>query len=250
MKTASYKIALGAMGTLCIVLAASMVYLLAGPMKANRAPISQASQQPTGDRVIAKGPPSGSQPAEQLSSSNATEPALAPLQLSPQRMQEIGVTTAVAAMKTLSDDLRVPGNVEINEERLAYVQTRFQGWVQRVFANATYQYVRKGQPLFTVYSPDLVSSQQEYLLARKNQAAFSQELHAGSMPAMAHQENGWLVQAAMQRLEQFGMAPEEIAVLEKTGKEQKEVTMYSPVSGYITERNALPNAYVQPEAKL
>jgi RND family efflux transporter MFP subunit len=179
-----------------------------------------------------------------------SEPTLAPVQLSPQRMQEIGVTTAVAVMMKLSNDLQVPGNVDIDEEKLAYVQTRFPGWIQKVFANATYQYVRKGQPLFTVYSPDLVSSEQEYLLARKNQAAFSQPMHDDSSTSMAHQESGWLVSAAVQRLEQYGVAPAEIANLEKTGKEQKEITVYSPVNGYITERNALPNAYAQPETKL
>jgi Cu(I)/Ag(I) efflux system membrane fusion protein/cobalt-zinc-cadmium efflux system membrane fusion protein len=119
-----------------------------------------------------------------------------------------------------------------------------------VYANATYQYVRKGQPLFTVYSPDVVSSEQEYLLARKNQAAFSQPMEGHHIQGAAGQESGWLLQAAQQRLEQFGVAPEEIANLEKSGRVEKNLTMYSPVSGYITERNALPNAYVQPEMKL
>jgi RND family efflux transporter MFP subunit len=246
MKTGSYRIALGVMTVLCVGLAAAIVYLLAGGNHARH-----ATPEPTGDPVIATGPSAESQHAIQTASgANLPEPTLAPVQLSPQRMQEIGVTTAVAAMKTLSNDLLVPGSVDINEEKLAYVQTRFPGWIQKVFANATYQYVRKGQPLFTVYSPDLVSSEQEYLLARKSQAAFSQDTHGDAMPGMAKQENGWLVQAALQRLEQFGVAPQEIANLERTGKEQKEVTVYSPVSGYITERNALPNAYVQRETKL
>jgi RND family efflux transporter MFP subunit len=246
MKTGTYRIALGGMAVLCVGLAAAVVYLLSGDKNADH-----AMPEPAGDPVIATGPSAESQHAIQAASgANVPEPTLAPVQLSPQRMQEIGVTTAVAAMKTLSNDLQVPGSVDINEEKLAYVQTRFPGWIQKVFANATYQYVRKGQPLFTVYSPDLVSSEQEYLLARKSQAAFSQDTHADAMPGMAKQENGWLVQAALQRLEQFGVAPQEIANLEKTGKEQKEVTVYSPASGFITERNALPNAYVQPETKL
>lgn len=246
MKASSYKIAFGMMSVLCIGLAAGIVYLVAG-----RNHIGRATLETSGDPVIAKGPSSEPQQAAQgPPAAGVPEPALAPVQLSPQRMQEIGVTTAAVVMKTLSNDLQVPGNVDINEEKLAFVQTRFPGWLQKVFANATYQYVRKGQPLFTVYSPDLVSSEQEYLLARKNQGAFSQPMHGDSTTGMAHQESGWLVQAAVQRLEQFGVAPEEIANLEKTGKEQKELTVYSPVSGYITERNALPNAYVQPETKL
>ena len=250
MKTSSYKLVLGVMGMLCISLAIAVAYLLVG-----RNRVASTVQPATEDPVIARGAGAGNDSADQAKRGSASEPALAAVQLSPQRMQEIGVTTAIAAMKTLSNNLQAPGNVEINEEKVSYVQTRFPGWIQKVFANATYQYVRKGQPLFTVYSPDLVSSEQEYLLARKNQAAFSQAMHGESGHAesghnMAHQETGWLVQAATQRLEQFGVAPEEIANLEKTGKEQKDLTVYSPVSGFITERNALPNAYVQPETKL
>jgi RND family efflux transporter MFP subunit len=246
MKTSSYKVALGVMATLCIALGAVIAYLLIG--RNHAAPVMQTGQ---GDPVIASGPAIGARQVGQTpSGASKSQAALVPIQLSPQRIQEIGVTTAVAAMKTLSNDLQVPGNVDINEERLAYVQTRFPGWIQKVFANATYQYVRIGQPLFTVYSPDLVSSEQEYLLARKNQTTFSQQMNGDSMAGVAHRESGWLVQAAVQRLEQFGVAPEEIANLEKTGKEQKELTVYSPVNGYITERNALPNAYVQPETKI
>jgi multidrug efflux pump subunit AcrA (membrane-fusion protein) len=242
MKTSSYKIALGVVATLCIGLAAAVAYLLVGRNHA-----TPAMQRAAGDPVVASGPSAGTGHADQTAPvTSMPEPKLAPVQLSPQRMQEIGVTTALAAMKTLSNDLQVPGNVDINEEKMAYVQTRFPGWIQKVFANATYQYVRKGQALFTVYSPDLVSSEQEYLLARKNQAAFSQTMH-DSTSGIAHQESGWLVEAAVRRLEQFGVAPAEIANLEKTGKEQKDLTVYSPVNGFITERNALPNAYVQPD---
>jgi Cu(I)/Ag(I) efflux system membrane fusion protein/cobalt-zinc-cadmium efflux system membrane fusion protein len=175
----------------------------------------------------------------------ASEPALAPVQLSPQRLQEIGVTTAVAELKNVSDDLSVPGNVDIDEEKLSYVQTRFPGWIQDVFANATYQYVCKGQRLFTVYSPDLVSSEQEYLLAKQNENAVAQDVHG-----MAAHESGWLLKAAEERLLQFGVSAQTIADLEQSGKVERNITIDSPASGYITEREALPNAYVQPETKL
>ena len=160
-------------------------------------------------------------------------------------MQEIGVTTSAVELKNVNDTLHVPGNVEINEQRISYVQTRFAGWIQNVSANATYQYVRKGQRLFTIYSPDIVSSEQEYLLARQNQKAFSQDQHG-----MATQDGNWLMQAAADRLRQFSIPAEEIANLEQSGKVQHDIAIESPVSGYITERNALPNAYVQPEMKL
>jgi Cu(I)/Ag(I) efflux system membrane fusion protein/cobalt-zinc-cadmium efflux system membrane fusion protein len=117
--------------------------------------------------------------------------------------------------------------------------------------------VRKGERLFTIYSPDLVSSEQEYLLARKNEQTFSHNSHgaqsanqsAGS-DNIAAQEGGWLLQASEERLRQFGVPAEAITNLEKTGKVERNIAIDSPVSGYITERNALPNAYAQPETKL
>ena len=108
--------------------------------------------------------------------------------------------TALVEMQDVSNDLRVPGNVDMNERQLAYVQTRFPGWIQKVFANATYQYVRKGQPLFTIYSPELVSTEQEYLLAKQNQQTFATDGHG-----TAAKESDWLLQAAADRLRQFGV---------------------------------------------
>jgi Cu(I)/Ag(I) efflux system membrane fusion protein/cobalt-zinc-cadmium efflux system membrane fusion protein len=170
---------------------------------------------------------------------------LVPLQLSPQRMQAIGVKTALVEMRNVSNELRVPGNVDMNQRQLTYVQTRFLGWIQKVFANATYQYVRKGQPLFTIYSPELVSTEQEYLLAKQNRQTFTGDAHGTA----AH-EGDWLLQAAADRLSQFGVPSSEIARLEQTGTVQHDVTIDSPASGYITEFNALPNQYVQAETKL
>ena len=243
MKTRSYQFALAVAVGVCVLLAAALVYVLIPRYR----PTKQADSQ---DPVVARGPEMTSQPAPaQGSASNAgpgdAEPAVSPVQLSPQRMQEIGITSATVEMKDVSDNLSVPGNVDIDEERVSYVQTRFPGWIQDVSANATYQYVRKGQRLFTVYSPDLVSSEQEYLLARQNKSAFSQNEHG-----MGAQEDGWLLKAAEERLLQFGVPEQTIADLEQTGKVQRNIPVDSPASGYIIERNALPNAYVQPDTKL
>ncbi|MGB9148480.1 MAG: efflux RND transporter periplasmic adaptor subunit, partial [Acidobacteriaceae bacterium] len=148
--------------SVCILLAAGLAYVT---LHRNH---SVPVQNPA-DPVVAQGPAVSSQPAASADPlRSSSDPELAPLQLSPQRLQEIGVTTAVVQRKDVNDHLQVPGNVDIDEERLAYVQTRFPGWIQNVYANATWQYVRKGQPLFTIYSPDLVSTEQEYLLAKQN----------------------------------------------------------------------------------
>jgi Cu(I)/Ag(I) efflux system membrane fusion protein/cobalt-zinc-cadmium efflux system membrane fusion protein len=171
---------------------------------------------------------------------------LAPLQISPERLQQIGVTTAIAEVKNVDDQLQVPGNVEMDEQHISYVQTRVSGWIRNVFANADWQYVRKGQRLFTIYSPDLVSTEQEYLLAKQNEKSLAPH----NMQGMAAQEGGWLLQAAEERLRQFDIPPSEISALEQSGKVQHEIAVESPASGYIVERNALPNAYVQPDTKL
>lgn len=222
----------------CVALAGGVGYLL----------LHRSEPMPTvqtGDPVVARGPAASSAPAPQNAAPASAERQLGPIQISPQRLQQIGVTTAVAQIKDVTDKLSVPGNVDIDEQGLSYVQTRFAGWIQSVSANATYQYVKKGQRLFTIYSPDLVSTEQEYLLARQNQKTLAPGSHG-----MAVQESGWLLDAADERLRQFGVPATVITSLEQTGKVEREIAVDSPASGFIIERNALPNAYVQPDSKL
>jgi len=214
----------------------------AGP--ADRRPPAMA-EKPTGPDL--GGGPATDDSGSALNAVAGVEPntPLAPVQLSPQRLQSIGVSFIVVTRHSVDDDLRVTGNVEVNEERLSYVQTRFPGWIQQVFANATYQYVRRGQPLFTIYSPQLAATEQEYLIARQNRVAVA----ASRVPGVASGATE-LQQAATARLQQWQVAPGEIARLESTGKVQAAVTVNAPTSGFITERNALPNLYVQPETRL
>jgi Cu(I)/Ag(I) efflux system membrane fusion protein/cobalt-zinc-cadmium efflux system membrane fusion protein len=75
-----------------------------------------------------------------------TDIPLTPVQLSPERMQSIGVKLGTAEIQRVSDEIRAAGNVEIDERRVAYVQTRFPGWIRNVYADASYQFIRKGQP--------------------------------------------------------------------------------------------------------
>ncbi len=238
MKTRTYQIALVSAVAVCVLLAAALLHVLL--------PRDHSASQASGSPVVARGPAVPAQPMPPGSAAPSKgEPALVPVQVTPRRMQSIGVETGTVEYKQLDNDVRATGNVDIDERLLSYVQTRFPGWIQDVFANATYQYVRRGQRLFTVYSPDLVSSEQEYLLARQDQKSFSQDAHG-----MAAHESGWLLQAAEERLRQLGVPAQAIADLEQSGKVQRNIAIDSPVSGYIIERNALPNAYVQPDTKL
>lgn len=227
------------------VIAVAVCFALAGALAYVASKIYHHPPEQT-NIVAAKGPDVPNQPATTVASSPARSATqLTPVQLSPQRLQAIGVTTAAVEMRTISNELRVPGNVDVDERRLAYVQTRFPGWIQKVFANATYEYVRKGQPLFTIYSQELVSTEQEYVLAKQSQQAFSTDGHG-----TAAKERDWLLQAAADRLRQFGVPASEVTRLEQTSRVQHDVTIDSPASGYITEFNALPNQYAQAETKL
>ncbi len=197
----------------------------------------------TGEKSSTAAPPSPA--AASAPAPDSGEPKLLPVQLTPQRMQSIGVKTGVVEFKTLHDELRVTGNVEVDETRLAWVQVRFSGWIQQVFVDAMYKPVEKGQKLFTIYSPEIAATEQEYLLARENRDL----LGRSTVPGVASGSDS-LLKAAAERLKQWQIPDRDIAQLEAGGSVPKEIEIDSPVSGVITERNAFATAYVQPGTKL
>ena len=205
---------------------------------------------PAAMEEMAQAPPansSNSEPdsASQAATSTMSDTPLAPIQLTPQRMQSIGIVLGKVESKPVNSDLRFYGNVQVDERRQAYVQTRIAGWIRKVYADATGNFIGKGQPLFTIYSPDLVSTQQEYLLAKRN----SESLQKSSVSGVASGASS-LFSAAKERLMQWEVSPAEIEKLDQGGKAITDLTINSPVSGYITAKNALPNMYVQPETML
>src|SRR5215467_9829479 len=140
-------------------------------------------------------------------------PPLTPVEITPERMQSIGVKTGRVEYKNIESDIRATGTVNVDERRLAYVQTRYPGWIKDVYANATYQFVKKGEPLFTIYSPELVASEQEYLLAKVNLQKISQSSVQGVSSGA-----DTLLRAARERLLQWNLSEEDISKLEADGK--------------------------------
>ncbi|HYL09653.1 MAG TPA: efflux RND transporter periplasmic adaptor subunit [Candidatus Acidoferrales bacterium] len=208
----------------------------------------------TARRSAAAQRPAASVPgaATQTPQNNSAIPAatpqevpLAPVQLSAERLQSIGVKFGEVVRKPVNDEIATTGTVAIDETRLSYVQTRFSGYIKKVFADATYQYVQKGQPLFTIYSPELAAAEREFLLAKQNAKNLSQSTVPDVAAGVAS-----LLESSKQRLEQWNLPPREIARLESTGQVADSLEIDSPVSGFITERNALPNLTVQPETRL
>ncbi len=184
-------------------------------------------------------------PAATTGMDSAMDTPLAPVQISAEKRQSIGVKIGMAQYQQLEEDIRATGTVDIEDGRVSYVQIRFPGYIRRVFANAAYLLVRKGQPLFTVYSPDLVQTQKEYLLAQKNQYTLRGSNIGGVKSGAAA-----LSSAAEDRLRQWAIPESEILKLEQTGQPAADITICSPASGYVIERNALPNMYADSATRL
>jgi RND family efflux transporter MFP subunit len=231
-----YKIAFFIALTVAVLLGGAACYLWYHPRP-------MPARAEGGSKTSANAPPSSAATTAPVSDSG--EPKLLPVQLTPQRMQSIGVKTGLVEFKALHDEMRATGNVEVDETRLAWVQVRFSGWIQRVFVDSIYKPVEKGQPLFTIYSQEIAATEQEYLLARENRDL----LGRSTVPGVASGSDS-LLKAAAERLKQWQVPDSNIAQLEAGGGVPKEIEIDSPVKGVITERNAFATAYVQPGTKL
>lgn len=238
MKT--YRIAFAITLSFAVLLVAALAYI--AWRNYSRGRMKAADPQAAGSASSA---PEATGGGKNPTTASPSETPLAPVQLSPQRLQSIGVRTGVVDVKPVYNDIRTVGNVDVDEQLLSYVQLRFAGWIQKVFANYTYQHIRKGQPLFTIYSPDLVTTEQEYLVAKQNKNL----LAASTIPGVAAGATS-LLSAAAERLQQWQIPAREVAHLETTGQVRNELEIDSPVSGFITQRNALPQMYAQPETRL
>ena len=159
--------------------------------------------------------------------------------------QLIGVRSAPAVSDTLEQEIRTVGTVDYDERAFTQVNLRVSGWIQEVFVNSVGRPVRKGEPLFTLYSPDLLATQDEYLLALKTKAQL-----AASPLADAKDSAGALVASARERLRLWDLTEEQIAALERRGKVEPVLTVYAPASGIVLKREALPGKYVEPGTTL
>lgn len=170
----------------------------------------------------------------------AGEEAPGTIKISPVTIQSMGVRTTKVEVRPLSRLTLAVGLVNFNERNLATITTKVNGWVDRLYVNATGDPVRKGQALLSIYSPDLVSSQEEYLLALRNLKAMKtspvKELAEGARR---------LAEASRRRLEYFDIGAGQINTLEHTGQVKKNLTLASPANGIVTKRMVTQGMYVQ-----
>ncbi|MBZ5668691.1 MAG: efflux RND transporter periplasmic adaptor subunit [Acidobacteriia bacterium] len=166
-------------------------------------------------------------------------------QITAQKQQLIGVQYGQAALRPLVRTIRAVGRLSYDETKITHIHTKFDGWISKVYVDFTGQLIRKGQPLFTVYSPELVSTQQEYLIAKRAHKYLSDAPYA----EVSEGANS-LLDSARERLKLWDISDAQIDELDKTGKVQRDLTMYSPVNGFVLDRKAFENVRVTADTDL
>jgi len=162
--------------------------------------------------------------------------------ISPARQQAIGVRTAIIGPQSLDRTIRTVGTVAYDETRVVDIHPKVTGWVEQVSVDYVGKSVRRGQPLLTIYSPDLVATQREYLLALRAQRQLGDSQFAETRSGADS-----LLEATRDRLQLWDVTDEQIATLTHSGEVQKTLTVYSPFSGVVLERNVFAGQYIGPE---
>jgi Cu(I)/Ag(I) efflux system membrane fusion protein len=162
------------------------------------------------------------------------------VKISVEKVQKLGVRTEAAALRDLIRTIRAVSTVQADERRLHTVAPRFEGWIERLHVNTTGQAVRQGEALMDVYSPDLITAQQEYLIALQG----VQSVAGGGDEVRAGMQR--LVESSLQRLRNWSISESELRLLQKEGKARQNVTMRSPVNGVVLEKPSIQGKRFMP----
>jgi len=192
----------------------------------------------------AQQPETATQPAPG-SADDVSSMEVGTVHITPEKQQLIGVKYEQVQTGGGSRTIRAAGKVAIDETRIGHVHTKVEGWIDKVFVDFTGKLVEKGQPLLTIYSPDMLASQRELLLAAK-----AKTIMRDSTLASSFDQSESLLQATRRRLELWDLSEAQIDQVLKTGEPIKNITVYSPMSGYITDRKAFPQVKVMPDTDL
>ena len=163
------------------------------------------------------------------------------VQISSERQQLIGVKIGTVEMKPLEKVIRTLGRVDYDEKRIVTVSPKIGGWIEDLFIDFTGRYVRQGEPLLTLYSPELVSTQEEYLLALQARKSLSKS----PFPEVASSGDS-LAESAKRRLKLWDISDDQIRALEESGQARKTLTLYSPFTGFVLEKSAFKGMSVMP----
>ncbi|MBI5920671.1 MAG: efflux RND transporter periplasmic adaptor subunit [Betaproteobacteria bacterium] len=162
------------------------------------------------------------------------------IKISTEKVQKLGVRTEAASLRTLDKIVRAAGRIEPDERRLFTIAPKFEGYVERLHVNVTGQAVTKGQSLFEVYSPELVSAQREYAIAAQGVQSLKE---AGGEAQNSMKQ---LADASLARLKNWDISEEQVKALSKSGEAKRTLTFRSPVNGIVTEKKAVQGMRFMP----
>ena len=165
--------------------------------------------------------------------------------LTPVKRQLVGVTSGLVESRPLARVIRTVGRVEVDERAVAHLHIKFEGYIHELYVNTTGEQVEAGQPLFSVYSPDLLATQEEYLLALKGVRQLSgssfEDVSAGARS---------LLDATRRRLQLWDIEDSHIDELEQTGQVQSHLVIHTPSRGVVLEKKAVVGMKVMPGEEL
>ena len=167
------------------------------------------------------------------------------IRVAPERQQTIGVKFDTVELFGGTRTLRAVGTVTADETRIGHVHTRFDGWIERVFVNFTGDVVRRGDPMLTIYSPEMLASQQELLLAVR-----ARDVMRGNPLASAATHGESLFEAARRRLQFWDLSDDQIQQVLRTGEPIRNIEVRAPMDGFVTARNAFPNQKITSDTDL
>ncbi len=187
------------------------------------------------------------------------------IELSTDQVQRIGVKTVKATVKSIQRTIRTVGRIEADERLLTTVNTKVEGWIEKLYVDYTGRMVKKGEPLVEIYSPELLATQQEFIQAKKwaakrtveapqdshshNDSAESPEM-VSILKQMLEKDAAATLEAARQRLRLWDISEEQIKKIEETGRPVRTLTLYSPAGGIVTQKMAVQGMKVMPGEKL
>ena len=172
-------------------------------------------------------------------------PGRAAVLLPPERRQVLGIRSEPARRERIDRVIRTVGRIAPDERRLSHVHTKVEGYVEHLYVDFEGKLVRKGEPLLSIYSPDLVATQQEFLLALRAKRQL-----AGSQIASVAKGGADLLEAARERLLLWDIRPQDIAELERSGKVPRTLDLYAETSGYVTQKSLVQGMRVMPSDTL
>ncbi len=173
------------------------------------------------------------------------EPAV--VEIPVEKQQLIGVKTTIVELRPVQKSIRTVGRIEIDERGIVTINTKFEGWIEKLYADWTGIFVQKGEPLAEIYSPDLYATQLEFINAIKWNTPLSV---SKELDTMLLRDNEMLIDAIKQRLKLWDITDEQIKKIEDSGKPFRTLTFYSPVNGYVIKKSVFQGMRVMPGERL